>query len=284
MSRATMQPWLRETKPQPVNTLIVTIWSLLHFMFTWLEYWALLVRWCRRAVFTLLRWQQQPALQNYYSIGHSQLFIQQHIATVSKIPKHLVVLLGPEEPDYRLLSQFVFWSRSAGIQYVSFYDHRGILKRNHENLVRCVQTLQLNASDNIVWTTSTPPSTMLKSQSTPPGKRPQTTVSFYSPADGKQGLVVLSRSLGESVRSRNILIGDINVEYLDQQLQAAYHHIPDPDLALYFGDLCSTYGLLPWQIRLTEFLALELRLRDITVLHFMNCLLKFSRCQQRFGT
>ncbi|XP_035784150.1 dehydrodolichyl diphosphate synthase complex subunit nus1-like isoform X2 [Anopheles albimanus] len=281
MPQAEMEPVLRETKAQPVNTLIVTIWSLLHYMFTWLEYWGLLVRWCRRVVSHLLRSQQQPEQQDYFSVGHSQLFIQQHLATVSKIPKHLVVLLGPEEPDYRLLSQFVFWARSADIQYISFYDHRGILKRNHENLVRCVQTLQLNASENIVWTS---PSTLVQSQSTPPGKRPRTTVSFYSPADGKQGLVVLSRSLGESVRSRNILIGDINVEFLDQQLQAAHHHIPDPDLALYFGDLCSTYGLLPWQIRLTEFLALELRLRDITVVHFMNCLLKFSRCQQRFGT
>ncbi|XP_049545196.1 dehydrodolichyl diphosphate synthase complex subunit Nus1 [Anopheles darlingi] len=273
-----MEPWLRET---PGNKFIVTIWSLLHYMFTWLEYWVLLMRWCRRAVFHLLWWQQQPSLQDYYSIYHSQLFIQQHLTTMSKVPKHLVVLLGPEEPDYRLLSQFVFWSRAAGIHYVSFYDHRGILKRNHENLVRCVQTVQLNASNNIVWT---PSSTLLPSQSTPSSERPQTTVSFYSPADGKQELVVLSRSLGELVRSRNILIGDINVEFLDQQLQSAYHHTPDPDLALYFGDICSTYGLLPWQIRLTEFFALELRLRDITVMHFMNCLLKFSRCQQRFGT
>jgi dehydrodolichyl diphosphate syntase complex subunit NUS1 len=46
---------------------------------------------------------------------------------------------------------------------------------------------------------------------------------------------------------------DINQDLIDQHLRAELD-IPDPELALICGDVCSTYGFLPWQIRVTEFL------------------------------
>lgn len=44
---------------------------------------------------------------------------------LEKIPGHLAIILGGEEPDFRILSNVIFWCLSIGIQHVSFYDHKG---------------------------------------------------------------------------------------------------------------------------------------------------------------
>lgn len=46
---------------------------------------------------------------------------------LDKIPHHLAVILGTEEPDFRILSKIIFWCFSAGIPNISFYDHQGML-------------------------------------------------------------------------------------------------------------------------------------------------------------
>ncbi|XP_058054284.1 dehydrodolichyl diphosphate synthase complex subunit Nus1 [Anopheles bellator] len=269
-----------KTMTTAMNPLITAIWSLLHILFTCSEWLAWLSRWCRQTVFHCLRIRSQFTVEKYHHfVRQSQTFVRQNMTQVTKVPVHLVVLLGLEEPDYRLLTQLIFWSHAAGIRYISFYDHNGVIKRNHEQMVRYVNAAHLDDADDICWTSEAP----TKSESRP-GRPTPTTVSFYSPVDGKQGLVQLGRLVGESLRNRNLQISDVDIEFLNGRLQAAHNHIPDPDLALYFGDICSPYGLLPWQIRLTEFLSLALRLRDVSVRHFMNCLLKFARCEQRFGT
>uniref|UniRef100_A0A7R9EQQ5 ditrans,polycis-polyprenyl diphosphate synthase [(2E,6E)-farnesyldiphosphate specific] n=1 Tax=Timema bartmani TaxID=61472 RepID=A0A7R9EQQ5_9NEOP len=59
-------------------------------------------------------------------------------------------------------------------------------------------------------------------------------------------------------------------------------NIPDPDLAIYCGKTCSTFGLLPWQIRVTEFLHLPTH-HNINVKEFVSLLDRFGCCEQRFG-
>lgn len=49
---------------------------------------------------------------------------KQHL---DKVPHHLAVILGTEQPDFRILSKIIFWCFSAGIPNISFYDHQGMM-------------------------------------------------------------------------------------------------------------------------------------------------------------
>ncbi|XP_050071800.1 dehydrodolichyl diphosphate synthase complex subunit nus1 [Anopheles maculipalpis] len=263
----------------PPNLLVSSLWLLVHTVFTWVEHLLRLLRRCRQA-FHHIR-PVGTAIESY-RLKHSQHYVKTQLRTVSKIPKHLVVLLGPEQPDYQRLAQFIYWSNAAGIAYVSFYDHKGTLKRNYEQMKRCMSEGPLEDKHSILWSDQA-----YVPDGTDQGKPPntiRTVVNFLSPEDGKQGLVSLSRSIGESVRRRDLFASDVSIELLDSRLQASSGYVPDPDLAVYFGEVCSTYGLLPWQIRLTEFLPLERRLDDINEQHFVHCLRRFAKCEQRLGT
>jgi dehydrodolichyl diphosphate syntase complex subunit NUS1 len=78
-------------------------------------------------------------------------------------------------------------------------------------------------------------------------------VNIFSLSDGKEALVQLTKSICHSALSGQIKSADINLDIIDRNLQAEMD-IPDPELALVCGDVCSTYGFLPWHIRVTEFL------------------------------
>ena len=55
-----------------------------------------------------------------------------YVQSLTKRPSHLVVILGTETPDFQALSKFVIWGLAAGINYVSFYDHRGKVNKTLE--------------------------------------------------------------------------------------------------------------------------------------------------------
>jgi dehydrodolichyl diphosphate syntase complex subunit NUS1 len=78
-------------------------------------------------------------------------------------------------------------------------------------------------------------------------------VNIFSLSDGKGALVQLTRNICQSALTGELKSADINQNMINRKLQAEMD-IPDPELALICGDVCSTYGFLPWQIRVTEFL------------------------------
>jgi dehydrodolichyl diphosphate syntase complex subunit NUS1 len=78
-------------------------------------------------------------------------------------------------------------------------------------------------------------------------------LNIFSLSDGKGALVELTKSLCQSALFGQIKSADINQDIIDEKLRAEMD-IPDPELALFCGDVCSTYGFLPWQIHVTEFL------------------------------
>jgi dehydrodolichyl diphosphate syntase complex subunit NUS1 len=78
-------------------------------------------------------------------------------------------------------------------------------------------------------------------------------VNIFSLSDGKGGLVQLTRSISQAALIGELKSIDINQDMINRKLHAEVD-IPDPELALICGDVCSTYGFLPWQIHVTEFL------------------------------
>lgn len=77
-------------------------------------------------------------------------------------------------------------------------------------------------------------------------------MNIFSLSDGKGALVELTKSLCKSAVSGHMSAANINQDLIDERLRTELD-IPDPELALICGDVCSTYGFLPWQIRVTEF-------------------------------
>lgn len=266
--------------------------SLVHLLYSILHQWLLACSWIRwklsayqRNVF--LNERQNSTLARCRN-SSTQLRLESDeiecgVRQLDKIPSHLVVLLGPEKPEYKQLAKFIFWSMAAGVGHVSFYDHRGTLKHNHHEMLNYVSQQPRDDSEQIVWT----PQLKTARGLLPPrnGYRRRVVVSFFSPDDGKRQLAATARTISNQLQTGSVSSpSEVTVELVNQRLQMHFHHIPDPDLAVYFGSICSTYGMLPWQIRLTEFLQLEApSLKDLEVCHFLSCLGRFARCEQRLG-
>lgn len=282
------------TKVEPSSSLPARlVLSLVHLLYSILQQLLLVCSRIRRKLSTYQRKIFLNERQNSTPVAclnsnSSQLrweydTIEYDVRGLDKIPSHLVVMLGPEEPEYKQLAKFIFWSMAAGVGHLSFYDHRGTLKQNHHAMLNFVSQQPRGESEQIVWT----PQLKTISGLLPPrnGYRRRVVVSFFSPDDGKRQLAATARTISNHMRTGSVpTSSDVTVELVDQKLQNQFHHIPDPELAIYFGSICSTYGMLPWHIRLTEFLPLEASsLGDVKVSHFLSCLYKFAKCEQRYG-
>ncbi|XP_069676297.1 dehydrodolichyl diphosphate synthase complex subunit nus1 isoform X2 [Periplaneta americana] len=106
-------------------------------------------------------------------------------------------------------------------------------------------------------------------------------LNIFSLADGKGSLVELTKTLCQSVLSGQTKSSEVNRFVIDEKLHKEME-IPDPELILYCGDICSMYGFLPWQIRVTEFLQLNTH-HNLKVTDFTKVLSKYGKCVQRFG-
>lgn len=78
-------------------------------------------------------------------------------------------------------------------------------------------------------------------------------VNILSLKDGKPKFVELVESLSKKALSNEIKSSDIDETYIDEELYKMTGY-PSPELALVCGNVCSTFGFLPWHIRVTEFL------------------------------
>lgn len=74
----------------------------------------------------------------------------------------------------------------------------------------------------------------------------------------------------------------LNINSIDKIITESEQYVSDPELGLFFDDVCCTYGLLPWQIRLTEFFKIDFY-SAIHVTHFLDALYSYSKIEQRFG-
>lgn len=75
----------------------------------------------------------------------------------------------------------------------------------------------------------------------------------------------------------------ISIDLVEEKLSKLYGNIPDPELAIYFGNSTCTSGFLPWHIRLTEFIQISYKIHYLSIDKYLRVLYKFARCEQRFG-
>lgn len=109
------------------------------------------------------------------------------------------------------------------------------------------------------------------------GLKKELTVNFLSPDDSKVKISEICRRISVD---DEVPADKIDIDYLNQRFAEIIQ--PDPDLAIYFGEICCTFGLLPWHIRLTEFFNISSQ-TNLNLSTFMNSLFAYSGCEQRFG-
>lgn len=89
------------------------LFVLTHFVYTIFEY-----------IFDVLM-----NLKRYISHENQEAQLNEEYATrirnLKKIPVHLTLLLGEENPSVKDLAKIILWSLTSGIKFVSIYDHKG---------------------------------------------------------------------------------------------------------------------------------------------------------------
>ncbi|KDR22627.1 dehydrodolichyl diphosphate synthase complex subunit nus1 isoform X2 [Zootermopsis nevadensis] len=254
-------------------SLFRVLWTLLHVFLTAVHF--------IESVWNSLRRKLDLVSKNY--VDDELGFISRHVKLFNKIPSHLVVIVGNETISYRDLANVAVWSIAAGISFVSFYDHHGILKKNEAELLKALSEKTKAQFENIVWGKRTKTHGLINKNGTKNGvvSSHKLHLNIFSLSDGKGALVKLTKSLCQSVIAGQMTVTDINQDLIDEKLRAEMD-IPDPELALYCGDVCSTYGFLPWQIHVTEFLQLQSH-HNIQIKDFLLLLKKYGKCVQRHG-
>lgn len=106
-------------------------------------------------------------------------------------------------------------------------------------------------------------------------------INILNPNDaGKSLTVKVCRNIAADIQSGSL--SKVTIQEVDDRLRKLFFDLPDPDLALYFGGICSTFGLSPWHFRLTEFINAN-SLKALTSKTFVYALYRYSKCEQRFG-
>lgn len=107
-------------------------------------------------------------------------------------------------------------------------------------------------------------------------------INIFSCYDGRPTIAQCIQLMAKETITFRKESSELTADEFNNALSVMYPAIPDPDLAFYSGPLCSTRGLLPWQIRLTEFIQLSLDC-SINVENYIGAMYKYNKCDQRFG-
>ncbi|XP_044739218.1 dehydrodolichyl diphosphate synthase complex subunit nus1 [Chrysoperla carnea] len=229
-------------------------------------------------------------------------YIHLRILHLDKLPAHIVIILGTEKPSYSDLSNIVFWCIASGIPYITFYDHKGTLKKTEEILKDTLIERKLDMKQ-IIWnheeykngitstTTTTNGYKNGKSKHAQNGTRKFHINILSHTNGGKHSLVNTIKKLSTSYyNNRGGETGNhppspssdmIDIEYLNNYINSDFK-LPEPDLGIVCGNILCLYGILPWHIRTTEFIQLETHV-NIHIDTFLQILYKYAKSEQRYG-
>ncbi|XP_076162796.1 transport and golgi organization 14 [Ptiloglossa arizonensis] len=195
---------------------------------------------------------------------------------MKKLPRHIIVVFGAKEDTILDCVRIIGWCITLGIPYISFFDISGFLVRNESFLKYEIAKKRPDILEHISWSKRN----IAFAQNGVTGSKPKTRISLLSASDGKEEIAVLTKKLAEAVITGTIKSEEINTDLLNEKLNS--RGIPDPDLGLIYGRYCSTYGVLPWQTRMTEFFTLPLYV-SLSAKDFIHLLEEYSKCEQRQG-
>lgn len=192
-----------------------------------------------------------------------------------KLPRHVVIVYAEKNDTFLDCVQIIGWCITLGIPYISFFDRNGFLVQNETRLRDEIAKHKPEILEHIIWCKS---NTSVRNGIKDCKRKVR--VSLLSKEDGKGEIVSLTQELAKAVAMGSIKLEEINEHLLNEKLHL--RGIPDPELAVIYGKICSTYGLLPWHTATTEFFMLP-TCHSLSLKDFTHILLKYSQCEQRYG-
>ncbi|XP_063979569.1 dehydrodolichyl diphosphate synthase complex subunit Nus1 [Diachasmimorpha longicaudata] len=203
--------------------------------------------------------------------------VRYDVGRIKKLPGHIVIAVAYEDISFVDLAKFVSWTVTLEIPHISFYDQNGVIRKNASKLKRVFETLTPNLESRVTWemekiTPKAHAANGINGFTT-------TKIHFLSYENGKHEIIELTKELSHAVTKGLLKTNEIDINLMDEKL---HFNFPDPDLAIVCGKTFSTFGLLPWHIRVTEFIHLSTH-HHVSHQNFMDILVKYGCCEQRYG-
>ncbi|CAK1555412.1 unnamed protein product [Leptosia nina] len=180
----------------------------------------------------------------YDSIITEVVSVREHVSSITKELRHLVVLVDTDQHSLNELARMIIWSLVFGISHISFYDITGELQKKEDKLFFEVEKQKKGIPGCIKW------SKMPNLNGYTNGIHANTIfVNILSYNDGRPKLTKCIQEISRNTMLCEKSLDEYTSQELDWTFKSKYPLIPDPNLVLYTGPLCCTYGLLPWHIR-----------------------------------
>lgn len=223
-------------------------------------------------------------IRSYFSISSRTCThgnIKNDSLNLKKLPRHISFMVLESDISFVDLAQLIVWSMAMGIPYISVYDKEGIIKKNvavfSSEIIRKQKEVFTDESSKYTFVLRTK-DVKFDCEILAPT---QVCISLLSEQDGKGDIVDAAREFCKGVQLKHRTPKQMEPDVFNGILKATCG-IPDPELALKFGDVQMIMGFLPWQTRLTEFQPLRSHI-NINYSTFLSSLIKYGKCQQRFG-
>lgn len=208
-------------------------------------------------------------IRNQRNIGKEFTSLQKSSKKqLTKVPAHIALAFLESSISLEDVAKLIMWNIASGVQGISLYDVRGFLKFHQDELKDCVEELCKFLDDpcHINWNLGA-------------RNRSAVTICLLSREDGQEDIVKAARKVAQTVANGDMKVDDVDESVLETYLNKG---LPDPEVLLRFGLSHSNQGFPPWQIRLSEIHDIDTH-HGVTCGDFFQILLKYSKCQQRFG-
>jgi len=233
-------------------------WYFIHFVFTLYK--------CIYDFYVTIKTKLFELKPNYISTVSVLEEVHRNASRFNKIPTHITVLLGNEQPSYEDLAKLTLWSIASGVPFITFYDFEGKVQKNEAEL-RFEVEKELPLDQHVVWHNNEKNGYRNGYM----GKKIH--VKLLGPSDGRGRVVSTCKQLVDA--------GKISIEVVDACMREQFE-FPDPQLGIYCGEYLNMCGYPPWQTRLTEFLNIKTH-HNISSAKFIDVLQRYNKCEQRVG-
>ncbi|EGG08632.1 uncharacterized protein MELLADRAFT_77338 [Melampsora larici-populina 98AG31] len=198
------------------------------------------------------------------------------------------------------LQCLITWSKLSGVQEISFYDERGLLKKyQYDVLESLASTYIIGVRDSVelilpnqehgVDQADVLTSFLIKYNIHGSNSQPKQTLrlNILTRQHGHAHLVQVARQLVTSMRNKDssLSLNDLNVKIIGDQICST--SIGPPDLIMVLGGRSLRFrGFPPWQLNLAEIYhgrSYSILPYQVTYREFMAAMRVYSDCEQRKG-
>ncbi|XP_050531438.1 dehydrodolichyl diphosphate synthase complex subunit nus1 [Daktulosphaira vitifoliae] len=216
----------------------------------------------------------QNIIRHYYDPWHNRSSVEDMKHSLEKAPNHLVISVCQEEVSYEDVSKIIAWSLFLEIPIISFYHNKNGIKP--EEIYVVFKKKYQNLLTKLKWGIEFSDDVIINSKKSINGFKwePRTQVNVLTSKHSRMQLVHVLQN-----------VCSLQEEFSDKLIESIFDKVfplSEPDLVVICGDSCTTFGLLPWHTRVTEFLTLKTHY-NIDFMKFFKLLEEYSGHEQRYG-